>query len=137
MHRLDGKEISKQTLLEVIETANAAVLARFRRGMREVRQVDSIEVSPDMLSARNVRLHCEDRRLSIARMGEAYYAVDLSDTSPGFIDPEMFDFMLNASAAMLDLESTDPQQPAFRKVKKNVMDSEGFRYGRVLLESKL
>ena len=123
--------------MEVIETANAAVLTKFRRGMREVKQVNSIDVTKDMLSKRAVRLTCEDRRLSIGRMGESFYSIDVSTSSVYNIEPNTFEFMLNVSAAMLDLDATHPQQKSFKKIKHEVMMTDGFKYGRVLLESKL
>ena len=76
MHRLGEREISKKTLLEVIETINATVLTKFRRGMREVRQVTSCDVTSDLMAQRSVHLIGEDRNLSFDRMGESYYAVE-------------------------------------------------------------
>ena len=44
--------------------------------------------------------------------------VDLSNSSVGDIDPDLFDYLLDVSAAMLDLEATLPEQPSFKKARR-------------------
>ena len=86
MTRLDDRPVSRQALLDVIEECNQSVMKKFNKGMKEVRMATSRIMTKANLDWHGVRLTCEDRRLSLQRMGESCLTVDLSKTDPCNID---------------------------------------------------
>ena len=134
--RLGDSPISKQTLLEVIEECNQSVTRKFSKGMKEVREVKSKVVPKTDLDYYAIHLTCEDRRLSLQRMGEAYLALDLSKQTVGDIIMDMFDFMLGVSASMLDLDAA-PKGKETKNLKWRIENSEGFKYARTVLLSRI
>ena len=135
--RLGDKMVTKETLLEVIAACNESVFKKFSKGMKEVHEIKSKIVHPMELQERAVHLTCESRHLSMRRMGDPFLAVDVSKTQVHDIDMAMFDFLIDVSAAMLDVETTQPTGKATKALKHKVMSSAGFSMGRRALESRL
>ena len=135
--RLGDKMVTKDTLLEVIAACNESVIKKFSKGMKEVHEIKSKIVPQTELDYRAIHLTCEDRRLSMRRMGEPFLAVDVSKTEVHDIDMDMFDFLIDVSAAMLDVEATQPTGRATKALKRRVMSTEGFTLGRRVLASRL
>ena len=118
--RLGGKMVTKTTLLEVIAACSESVIKKFSKGMKEVHEIKSKIVLPTELDHRAVHLTCESRHLSMRRMGDPFLAVDVSKTQVHDIDETMFEFLIDVSAAMLDVEATAPTSRAKKAMKKNV-----------------
>ena len=135
--RLGGKPVTKETLLEVIAACNESVFKKFSKGMKEVHEIKSKIVHPMELQERAVHLTCESRHLSMRRMGDPFLAVDVSKTQVHDIDIGQFEFLIDVSAAMLDVEATAPNGAQTRRLKWKIMDSEGFQMGRRVLRSKI
>ena len=84
-----------------------------------------------------VHLVCEDPRLSLPRMGVQYLALDMNQQqqlSP--IDLDLFDFMLDVSAALMDFPDMMHGSQA-SKVANQVVNSPGYACARKALKARL
>ena len=136
--QLDGRDItiSKDTLLEVIAACNDSVSKKFSIGKKEVREIKSKVVTDVELALRQVHLICQDGCPSMHRMGHPYCALDLSKSVVHDIEEAEFQFLIEVSAAMLDVEAVPvPAMSPAMKLKKEIMDSAGFKKARTLLKS--
>jgi len=133
---LDGRPISKETVLQVIEECNQSVHAVFRKGIAEAAVVSSTTVPQSKLDQLAVRLVCEDRRLSMQRMGDSYLALDMSQQQLAPIDINLFDFMLDVSASMLDLD-LNQASPQAKKLVHRIQESPGYVLARHVLRARM
>jgi hypothetical protein len=133
---LDGRPIRKQTVLQVIEECNKQVHAVFSEGIAEATVASSTIVPQSMLDQLAVRLVCEDRRLSMQRVGDSYLALDMSRQQLSPIDINMFDFMLDVSAAMLEFDLTQAS-PQARKLMYRIQESDGYVLARRVLRARM
>ena len=134
---LDGRAISKETLLEVIFLCNEAVTQKFQKGMREVEVFETKRVTQADLDYASVTLTCEDYRLSVQACGQKYMAINLGNREVDTIDSDELDDLLDIAAAAVDVEGSKPEGPAATRLKTNILDSDGFKRARNLLLSRL
>ena len=134
MQYLGGKPITKENLLQVIQTANTEVERKFSKGVREVVALTSRVPPQADLDYYNVRVTCEDPRLSLNASGVKYLAVDLQGKKvETMADGEMEDLLLTMSAG-LAVEAVEPEGPAQRKLQWEIMQSPAFQRARVLMQ---
>jgi hypothetical protein len=133
---LDGKPVSRETLLQVIDECNQQVHCVFSKAVAEAVSVCSKVVPQHQLDQLSVHLVCEDRRLSMQRMGVKYLALDMSQQRLAPIDSDLFDFMLDASAAMMDFELTT-LSPQARKLANQIHTSAGYGLARAALRARM
>ena len=135
--QLDGRDItiSKDTLLEVIAACNDSVSKKFSIGKKEVREIMSKTLTPLEYVLRQVDLICEHGYPSMHRMGHPYWAIDLSKSVVHDIEEAEFQFLIEVSAALLDVEAA-PACAATKELKSEVMHSDGFRMARRMLKRK-
>ena len=114
----------------MIRECNESVSKKFSNGIKEVREITSIKVEDDVLESRAIHLVCEDRRLSMMRMGLPFQVIDLNKSEVGDIEPEWFAFLIDVSAGMLDVENVPATGKATRKMKWQITESDGFQLCR-------
>jgi hypothetical protein len=131
---LDGKPVSREMLLQVIEECNQQVHCVFSKGVAEAVSFCSKVVPQHQLDQLSVHLVCEDRRLSMQRMGVKYLALDMSKQQLAPIDSYLFDFMLDASAAMMDFDLSTVSSQA-RKLAQRIYTSAGYGLARAALRA--
>ena len=139
---LDGKEvnITKDTLLEVIDQCNAEVVKKFRKGkgMQEVREFTSATPTQEQLDSLNVHLFCEDMRLSMATGGHPFWAIDMNEYKKEIedIDLDKFEYLLDASAACLAIEDAPVTGDSQKRIRRQIQWSEAFDKGRKVIKRK-
>ena len=134
---LDGKPVNRATLLSVIAECNLHVHGVFSKGVSSAVTVTSLQMDPSELSRLAVHLVCEDPRLSLPRMGMQYLALDMKQhlqLRP--IELGLFDFMLDASAALMDFPDL-PHGPKSESVAHRVFNSSGYLCARKALRARL
>jgi hypothetical protein len=134
---LDGKPVSRESLMSVIEECNQHVHGVFSKGVSAAVQVTSMQVPQCELDRLAVHLVCEDPRLSLPRMGLQYLALDMNQhqqVSP--IDLDLFDFMLDVAAALMDFPDM-MHGPQAEKVAHQVLNSLGYACTRKALKALL
>ena len=134
---LDGKPVSRASLMSVIEECNRRVHGVFSKGVSSAVTVTSLQVDPSELSRLAVHLVCEDPRLSLPRMGMQHLALDMNqhpELKP--IDLGFFDFMLDVSAALMDFPDM-PHGPQAERVAHQVFNSPGYACARKALKARL
>ena len=112
----------------------------FQQGVREVKEFKSMVVDQWDLDAAAVRMVCEHPSLSLPVFGQPFFAVDLTMiTGSGLaeIDPGDFDYMLDVSAALLDIEHTEANGPAAGRLKWQIQEEDGYKEGRKLLRKAM
>ena len=130
---LGDKPITKENLLQVIQTANTEVERKFSKGVREVVALTSRVPPQADLDYYNCRVVCEDTRLSLNASGVKYLAVDLQGTKVETMeDGEMEDLLMTMSAG-LAVEAVVPDGPSQRKLQWEIVQSGAFKHTRQLM----
>jgi hypothetical protein len=134
---LDGKPVSRDSLLSVIDECNQQVHGVFIKGVAEAVKVTSMVVPQHELDRLAAHLVCEDARLSLHRTGVQYLALDMTQQQQlTTIDLDLFDFMLDVSAALMDFPEMMHGSQA-SKVAHHVSKSSGYACARKALKSRL
>jgi hypothetical protein len=128
--------LSPRTRLQVIDECNQQAQGAFSKGVAEAVSVSSQTVPQHQLDQLSVHLVCEDRRLSLPRMGVKYLALDMSQQRLAPIDSDLFDFMLDASAAMMDFDLS-AVSPQARKLAHRIYTSAGYGLARAALRARM
>ena len=121
----------------MIRECNESVSKKFSNGIKEVREITSIQVPDKFLESRSIHLVCEDRRLSMMRMGLPFQVVDLTKSEVDDIEPEWFEFLIEVSAGMLDVENAPASGKNTKRMKWEITESDGFKLCRKKLKSNL
>lgn len=136
--QLDGRDItiSKDTLHNVIAACSDSLSKKFSIGTTEVRAIRSKKVTTTTLASKHIQLVCLHTRPSMHMMGYPYLAFDVSKSVVHDIEEGEFKLLIEVSAAMLDVEAVPvPAMSPAMKLKKEIMDSAGFKKARTLLKS--
>ena len=96
----------------------------------------SLDVPRHMLDRHAVHLVCEDPRLSLQRVGVQLLALDMSQQQLRPIELDLFDFMLDVSAAMMDFPET-PVGPQNRTIANRIFNSAGSSHARSALRARM
>ena len=110
----------------------------FSKGVAEAVKVSSMVVPQHELDRLAVHLVCEHARLSLHRMGLQYLALDMKQQQQQLttIDLDLFDFMLDVSAALMDFPDMMHGFQA-SKVAYQVFNSLGYACARKALKARL
>ena len=139
LEKLNGQEITQESLLGVIELINARTEKTFSRGMKEVAIRYSMDVPQSKLDEHNVDLVCEDPRLSLHARGQKYLVIDrsLMDSDVQTIDKDFLIDMLHTAASTYDMEASWPSGDGMRRVWHTIVASQSFKEGRAAITSHL
>ena len=128
--------VDVDVLMEMVSRMNKKVSHKFSRVIPEVEVVKCKDISSD-IESRNMRLVCEDSRLSLRCVGGVFKGINLSGKNVPEVDSKHLDFVLDVLASSLDVENKQLTGPAERKVKARLLESAVFKLGRDLARSKL
>jgi hypothetical protein len=140
---LNGREVTKESLMHAVDVLNNEVVCKFSKGMREVRTVRSKTVPKYDQDYAGVYITCEDPRLSLHAFGQEYLVLDkklieAGQSEPiGTIDKNFLHFLLDWASAAYDIEGTAPTGAATKSLRWSIMTSEGFMRGRVAIQSAM
>ena len=137
METLADRPITRESILQMIETLNKETHRRFTMGsIAEVVRITA-QSPVNALAEANCRLYCEDERLSLRGPGFQFNAINpkLCTTPVTAISPEELDDLLDGAAAGLNVEEGPSTNANQKAIKRQVMDSPGFRRGRQLLSN--
>jgi hypothetical protein len=142
--QLDGKPVDDNALLGALETIQRRVEKKFSHGMDEVSVEYSKPVPPHKLAQANVKIICQDPRLSMPSPGRRMLVIKKSTIlkngkSVEPIDPEVLSDLLDIAASAYCIEDVHVGKRAStsKHVKAQMMASEGFQAGRASIRSRI
>lgn len=123
---LEGKPVTKATLLAVIAEINDRVEARLGQ-LVETKTFTSKD--PRSLG---VKPYCEDERLSMKRPGLTYKAIDITlcRSKPAPLDPDDLELLIDVAASFMDIEGTTPAGPAMKQTQNKLCASKNVLMAR-------
>ncbi len=140
LKQLNGREITKYNLLDMISEVNKQVSDRLSH-LPEAHMIRSAD--PRGASDGNYgwswKIVCEDARLSLPRIGQQIKVLDLNsikDTPrmPTIISMAELELLLDVASASLDIENAPTSGPAERKMKNNIVwYNDNFKRARIAL----
>jgi len=141
---LDGKAVDEEALLGAFETIQRRVEKKFSKGMDEVSVEYSKRVEPHQLLAANVKIICQDPRLSMPSPGRRMLVIKKSTIvnngkSVEPIDPDVLSDLLDIAASAYCIEDVHlgKRAKSSKNVRAQIMDSEGFKAGRDSIRSRI
>jgi hypothetical protein len=134
---LAGRPITRESVLQMIETLNQETNRRLTQGGIQELTRKAAQDPSSALTEANCRLYMEDERLSLRGPGFQFNAINpkLCTTPVTAISPEELDDLLDGAAAGLNVEEGPSTNANQKAIKRQVMDSPGFRRGRQLLSN--
>ena len=129
LERIDGKPITKEVLLAVIDQMNEEQEHRLMH-MMGVQTFTAMDPS-----GCNVTPYCEDQRLSMQRTGTTFRALDLTalPDDPATLTPEDAEMVVEMAAAFMDLDTFMPTEPAAKKARNALLYSPNVKKTKTIL----
>ena len=130
---LEGKPVTKATLLAVIAEINDRVDARLGQ-LVETKTFTSKD--PRSLG---VKPYCEDERLSMKRPGLTYKAIDITScrSKPTPLDPDDLELLIDVAASFMDIEGATPAGPAMKQTQNKLCASKNVFMARSAMRRHL
>jgi hypothetical protein len=131
LEALDGKKVTGEHLMAAIELLNAKTEATFSTGMKEVDVRYSMDVPQEKLNTHQIRLVCEDPRLSLHAKNQCYLVIDRKkmDEDVEVIDKDFLIDMLHLSASAYDMDASWPSGDGMRRVWRRITESPAYNDG--------
>jgi hypothetical protein len=141
---LDGKTVNEEALLGALDAIQKRVEKKFSKGMDEVSVEYSRPVPPHKLAEANVKIICQDPRLSMPSPGRRMLvikgsSIEKNDKTVDTVDPDDLSFLLDIAASAYSIEKVQPGKNAkgTKAIKNQILSSEGFALGRDGIRSRM
>jgi hypothetical protein len=124
---LDGKPVTKETLLECIRILNE----RTQQRLSSFKEVVTLAAKDP--SEMNVEIFCSDARLYLSAVGQRFKALDLRGETIEVLDEEGQNGVLDFAFGLTNWEEKWPAEPSLRKVFWNLKASQATKDSRAAL----